>query len=216
MRSKEEAEDYRYFPDPDLLPLVVDEDWIYKIQSSLPELPYDIFQRFQSMYELDNEAASLLSEEKFIADFFDQAVTAHNNPKAIASLICNDLFGRLNRDRLKFEDCPISPGHVAKLVKLVDEGLISGKIAKTVFDGMFTSGEDPEKIVESQGLKQISDTGYLRTLITSIIQAHPDQVQEFKAGKGKVLGFFVGQIMKQTQGKANPNEVNALLKELLK
>lgn len=216
MRSKEEAEDYRYFPDPDLLPLVIDEDWIYKIKASLPELPYDIFQRFCNMYGLDKETASLLSDEKFIADYFDQAVTAHNNPKAIASWICNELFGRLNRDNLKFTNCPISPAHIAKLVKLVDDGLISGKIAKTVFDEMFTTGEDPEKIVESQGLKQISDSAFLRTLVSSLIEAHPDQVQEFKAGKTKVLGFFVGQVMKQTEGKANPNEVNALLKELLK
>ena len=215
MRSKEEAEDYRYFPDPDLLPLVVDEDWIYKIQSSLPELPYEIFQRFQTMYELDLEAASLLAEEKFIADYFDQAVTAHNNPKAIASWICNELFGRLNHDRLKFIDCPVSPAHIAKLVKLVDDGLISGKIAKTVFDEMFSNGEDPERIVEEKGLRQISDTGFLRTLVTSIIEAYPDQVLEYKSGKNKVFGFFVGQIMKQTQGRANPNEVNALLKELL-
>ena len=216
MRSKEEAEDYRYFPDPDLLPLIVDEDWIDKIKSSLPELPYEILNRFQNMYSLDLDTATLLSEEKYTADYFDQAVATHNNAKSIASWICNELFGKLNKENVEFIDCPVSPEHLAKLVKLVDENLISGKIAKTVFEEMFSSGEDPEKIVEEQGLKQITDTSFLKDLVKSVLDSNPEQVQEYKAGKQKVFGFFVGKVMKETEGKANPAEVNGLLKELLK
>ena len=216
MRSKEEAEDYRYFPDPDLLPLIVDEDWIDKIKSSLPELPYEILNRFQNTYSLDLDTATLLSEEKFTADYFDQAVAAHNNAKSIASWVCNELFGKLNKENIEFIDCPVSPENLAKLVKLVDEDLISGKIAKTVFEEMFSSGEDPEKIVEEKGLKQITDTNFLKDLVKSVLDSNPEQVAEYKSGKQKVFGFFVGKVMKETQGKANPAEVNTLLKEMLK
>ncbi len=215
MRSKEEADDYRYFPDPDLLPLIVDEDWIDKIKSTLPELPYEILNRFQTMYGLDIDTATLLSEEKYTADFFDQAVSIHNNPKSIASWICNELFGKLNKENTEFQDCPISPEHIAQLVKLVDENVISGKIAKTVFEEMFSTSEDPEKIVEEKGLKQITDTNVIKDLVKTVIEANPEQVAEYKAGKTKVFGFFVGKVMKETQGKANPGEVNGLLKELL-
>ncbi len=216
MRSKEEAEDYRYFPDPDLLPLIVDEDWIDKIKSTLPELPYEILNRFQNTYSLDLDTATLLSEEKYTADYFDQAVAAHNNAKSIASWVCNELFGKLNKENIEFIDCPVSPENLAKLVKLVDEDLISGKIAKTVFEEMFSSGEDPEKIVEEKGLKQITDTNFLKDLVKSVLDSNPEQVAEYKSGKQKVFGFFVGKVMKETQGKANPAEVNTLLKEMLK
>jgi aspartyl-tRNA(Asn)/glutamyl-tRNA(Gln) amidotransferase subunit B len=215
MRSKEEAEDYRYFPDPDLLPLEVNSRWIEKVRETLPELPGEVFERFQSMYNLEDEQIEMLSEELYTSIYFDQTVSAHNNPTAAANWITTELFGRLNKENLDMMSCPVSPEHLGTLIKLIDEGVISGKIAKTVFDEMFSSGLDPEKIVESKNLKQISDEGFLRDVVKEILEANPAQVAELKQGKNKVLGFFVGQVMKKTAGKANPQSVNELIKELI-
>jgi aspartyl-tRNA(Asn)/glutamyl-tRNA(Gln) amidotransferase subunit B len=215
MRSKEYAEDYRYFPDPDLPPLIIDNEWIQKTLDSLPELPQQVFERFRSMYGLDDYYAELLSEEKLTADYYDRAVSVHNNPSAIANWITTELFGRLRRDALEMSNCPLSPENLAALVELIDRGVISGKIAKTIFDEMFQKGSSPESIVQSKGLKQISDSTEIEPIVDRILSENPSQVTQYREGKSKMLGYFVGLIMKETGGKANPALVNELLKNKL-
>ena len=216
MRSKEHAEDYRYFPDPDLLPLVIDQEWLEKVRKGLPELPAQTFQRFRTTYKLDEHICDLLTEEKLVASYFDRAVMVHDNPNSIANWITTELFGRLNKEGVSMEDCPVSPENLGDLVKLIDGGTISGKIAKTVFEDMFASGSAPDEIIREKGLIQISDTGTLEKIIDELIQQNPDQVAEYRAGKVKVFGFFVGQAMKATQGKGNPKLMNELLEKKLK
>lgn len=216
MRSKEQAADYRYFPDPDLLPLVIDHDWLEKVRAGLPELPEQAFARFKKMYQLDDYYCDLLTEEKFVARYYDQAVANHNNPVSIANWITTELFGRLNKEGISMSSCPVSPEHLATLVKLIDSEVISGKIAKTVFDEMFSSGNSPTAIVESRGMNQISNSGEIEAVIDRIMAANPVQVGEFREGKVRMFGFFVGQVMKETEGKANPRLVNELLERKLK
>lgn len=216
MRSKEQAADYRYFPDPDLLPLIVDSDWIEKVKAGLPELPQQAFKRFRKMYELDDYYCELLTEEKFVARYYDQAIAIHNNPSGIANWITTELFGRLNKDNRSMADCPISPEHLATLVKLIDEEVISGKIAKSVFDEMFHTGASPESIVQSRGLSQITDATTIEEIVERVISKNPQQVAAFREGKTKMLGYFVGQVMKETEGKANPKLVNEILERKLK
>ncbi len=216
MRSKEQAEDYRYFPDPDLPPLTVDNEWIEKVRAGLPELPEAAFERFKQMYNLDDYYSELLTEEKFTARYYDQAVSIHNNPAAIANWVTTELFGRLNKESLSMVSCPVSPEQLANLVRLIDNGTISGKIAKTVFDEMFSSGSSPEAIIEAKGLNQISDSSAIEQIVDQVLAANPAQLAQFREGKVKMLGFFVGQIMKATEGKANPKMVNDLLERKLK
>ena len=215
MRTKEYAEDYRYFPDPDLLPLEIDEDWIEKVKTSLPELPWEAFERFVKVHGLDEQLAGILTEERLVKQYCDKAIDTHDNPQAIANWITTELFGRLNKESLDMARCPVSPENLAGLIKLVDEEKISGKIAKTVFDEMFTSGLSPESIVESRKLMQISDPAQLNTLISRLLEQNPGPVEEYRAGKTKLFGFFVGQVMKETSGMANPRLANEILRELL-
>ncbi len=216
MRSKEYAEDYRYFPDPDLLPVVVDNDWIERVRGNLPELPQQVHARFKKIYQLDDYYCELLTEEKHTARYYDKAVEVHHNPAALANWITTELFGRLNKENLTMDQCPVSPENLGTLVKLIDEGVISGKIAKTVFDEMFTSGSSPSSIVEALGLQQISNPNEISATIDEVLAQHPNQVAEFRSGKEKMIGFFVGQIMKRTGGKANPKVVNEILLSKLK
>ena len=216
MRSKEYAEDYRYFPDPDLLPLIVDSTWIDKTRSSLPELPEQAFERFQKMYGLDEYFCDLLTEERLTALYYDKAVAVHDNPAAVANWVTTELFGRLKKEGLDISSCPVSPENLATLVKLIDDEVISGKIAKTIFDEMFASGASPLSIVEAKGLKQISDPKLIETVISRIMAEHPQQVEQYRAGKNKMFGFFVGQAMKETEGRASPKLVNEILKAKLK
>lgn len=215
MRSKEFAEDYRYFPDPDLLPLMVETDWIESIKEALPELPDQMFERFKSMYGLDDYNADVLTQESLVARYYDQAVSVHGNPSALANWMGTELFGRLNKEGKTIEDCPVSPENLADLVRLIDEEVISGKIAKKVFDEMFSSGARPEAIVEQQGLRQITDESAILAIVEQVLEANPQQLEAYKSGKDKMFGFFVGQVMKQSEGKANPQLVNKLLKEKL-
>ena len=215
MRSKEYADDYRYFPDPDLLPLVVEKDWIEAIRETIPELPQQAFSRFKNTYKLDTYLAELLTEEKMVAGYFDQAISSHDNPASIANWITTELFGRLNKDNITLADCPVSPENLAQLVKLIDDGIISGKIAKAIFEEMFETGAAPGSIVEAKGLRQVSDTGVIQEVIDRILAQNQDQVQSYKSGKTKVFGFFVGQIMKETGGKVNPGVLNDLLQKTL-
>jgi len=216
MRSKEQAEDYRYFPDPDLLPLIVDSEWIEKIRTSLPELPHQVFARFRKMYGIDDYYCELLTEEKHIARFYDQAIANHDNPAALANWITTELFGRLNKENLSMEQCPVSPENLAMLVKLIDEETISGKIAKTVFDEMFSTGASPKNIIEARGLTQMSDPNAIGEIIDKVIAADPKQTEAYRGGKVQLLGFFVGQVMKETEGRANPKMLNELLEKKLK
>lgn len=220
MRSKESAHDYRYFPEPDLLPLVIDDDWIAEIRASLPELPAERRARFMSDYSLSAYDAELLTGRRDVADYFESAVTAHTNPKALSNWIVGDLFRVLKErkldERLYIVDWPIAAQHLAETVRLIDQGTISGKIGKTVFEALLDSVKSPQQIVREQGLEQVSDTASIEAIIDKVLAANSKQVEQYKSGSEKVFGFFVGQIMKATAGKANPQKVNEILREKLK
>jgi len=182
----------------------------------LPELPAQVLKRFIEVYKFDQYQAEVLSEERYVVHFLDKALSIHNNTQSIANWISTELFGRLNKEGLSVIDSPVSPENLASLVKLIDDEVVSGKIAKSVFDEMFLTGGSPEAIVEDKGWKQISDRNYLTQIVTQVVEANPKQVEEFRGGKEKMFGFFIGKIMKETEGKANPNIVNELLTDLLK
>ena len=215
MRGKEEAHDYRYFPDPDLVPLVVDQEWIDEIQDSLPELPDVKRQRFVSSYQLPEPDADLLVSEKPLADWYEEVVQLAGQPKTVANWTKVELLRLLNEENKSIEDCPLKPKQLADMLKLIDKGIISGKIAKKVFDEMYRTGKDPDRIVQEKGLVQISDQNELEDTVTSVIDAHPTEVQRYREGEEKLLGFLVGQVMKKTKGKANPKLVNELLRKKL-
>ena len=216
MRSKEEAHDYRYFPDPDLVPLVISDAWIERSRLELPELPEQRRQRFMDELGLPCYDAEVLTANRALADYFEAGFAAHGNAKTVCNWIMGEITRALNDSGTAIEACPITPEQLADLLKLVDDGTISGKIAKTVFDEMWRSGKAPKSIVEEQGLIQVSDSGAIETIIDEILAANAGQVDEYRGGKEKVFGFFVGQVMKASKGKANPSVVNALLLEKLK
>ena len=213
MRSKEEAHDYRYFPDPDLLPLSFSENIIEEIKSELPELPDDKKERFQKEYSLSPYDSNILVSEIEIADFFE-AVTKGRDPKIAANWITGEFFAAMNKLGFNIVDSPITIDNLSKLIKLIEENIISTRIAKDVFEIMLENNEDPEEIVEREGLKQVSDSGELEKIIDNIIANNPDQVEAVKS-KPKLIGWFVGQVMKETNGKANPKLVNDLLNDKL-
>ncbi len=213
MRSKEEAHDYRYFPDPDLLPLSFSENIIEEIKSELPELPDDKKERFQKEYSLSPYDSNILVSEIEIADFFE-AVTKGRDPKIAANWITGEFFAAMNKLGFNIVDSPITIDNLSKLIKLIEENIISKRIAKDVFEIMLENNEDPEEIVEREGLKQVSNSGELEKIIDNIIANNPDQVEAVKL-KPKLIGWFVGQVMKETNGKANPKLVNDLLNDKL-
>jgi len=220
MRSKEDAHDYRYFPDPDLLPLVIDEDWVEKIRANLPELPDQKKQRFIESYGLTSYDAGVLAADYERADYFE-AVAKGRDGKMAVNWVANELFGRLNKEDLSISESPVSAAHLGELLDLIKSGDISGKIAKTVFDKVWAGEGAPGEIVEKEGLKQVSDTGAIEKIVDEIIEANPNQVEQVQAQKAeghakpKALGWFVGQVMKASQGKANPQAVNEILKAKL-
>jgi aspartyl-tRNA(Asn)/glutamyl-tRNA(Gln) amidotransferase subunit B len=217
MRSKEEANDYRYFPDPDLLPVTVSDEDIARIRAELPELPEQKKQRYIDDLKLSDYNAELLTGNRDTALFFETALA--ESPELSAQLvnwILGDLAGALNKAGLEISDSPIKPAMLTQLVSRIADNTISGKIAKEVFDAMWQGEGRADDIIEARGLKQITDSGAIETLIDEVIAANPEQVEQFRAGKEKVLGFFVGQVMKQSQGKANPGRVNAILRDKLK
>jgi aspartyl-tRNA(Asn)/glutamyl-tRNA(Gln) amidotransferase subunit B len=214
LRSKEDAHDYRYFPDPDLLPLELDEAFLAECKSSLPELPDAKRKRYEDL-GITPYNASVLTAEVETARWFDGLLDAGVEPKQGANWVVAELFGALNRLGKGIEDCPVSPVQAAELLKLVADGTISGTIAKQVFEIMLETGEAPAKIVEERGLKQTSDTGAIDAEIDKILAANADKVAEYKSGKQQLFGFFVGQTMKAMQGKANPGVVNERLRAKL-
>jgi len=216
MRSKEEANDYRYFPDPDLLPVVVDEQYLEEVRATLPELPVEKQRRFETEFSLSAYDAGVLTASRFMADYFEQVVGLTQQPKMSANWIMGDLLGALNKNDLTIEQCPVSADRLGGMINRIADNTISGKIAKEVFDAMWQGEGDADAIIESKGLKQITDSGAIEKIIDEIIANNPQQVAQYQSGKDKVFGFFVGQVMKQSKGKANPQQVNTLLKDKLK
>ena len=213
MRSKEEAHDYRYFPDPDLLPLELEEGWIAAVRASLPELPDEKRARFMQSFGLTAYDADVLVAERAAADYFE-AVAKGRDGKMAANWVINELFGRLNKEGKAIEDTPVSAVQLGAVIDLIQAGTISGKIAKDVFEIVWNEGGDPAEIVEKRGLRQVTDTGAIEKAIAEIVAANPDKVEQVKA-KPTMLGWFVGQVMKATGGKANPQAVNELLRAKL-
>lgn len=217
MRAKEEANDYRYFPDPDLLPVLIESTLIEQIRKTLPELQRAKVDRFVQDYGLSPYDANVITNTRELADFFEATVKASGNsePKLCANWIMGDLLGALNKSNLDITESPISSKRLGLLVERITDKTISGKIAKTIFENLWNNTEDVDTIIEKQGLKQVTDLGAIETLIDSVIAANPTHVAEYRGGKDKLFGFFVGQVMKASQGKANPDQVNEILKRKL-
>ncbi len=217
MRDKEEANDYRYFPDPDLLPLVIDDNFIADVKKHLPELPTQKRERFVKEYGLKEYDASVLTSQRELADFYENVVNASDkkDPKLAANWVMGELSAALNKANKDITQSPVSPKQLGQLLLRILDNTISGKIAKTVFEAMWETQQDADSIIESQGLKQVTDVGAIEKVIDEVIAAHPEQVEQYRAGKDKVFGFFVGQVMKMSKGKANPDQVNELLKKKL-
>ncbi|MBF0447328.1 MAG: Asp-tRNA(Asn)/Glu-tRNA(Gln) amidotransferase subunit GatB [Magnetococcales bacterium] len=220
MRSKEDAHDYRYFPEPDLPPLVLDDNRITQLKAELPELPDQMAERFQNSFDLSEYDAGVLTSSREMATYFEtanQVVTdsGKSNAKAIANWVTVELLGRLNKEGLEIEQSPVPAQSLGKLVALIQTGEISGKIAKQVFTVLFDEGGDPEQIIVAKNLKQVTDSGAIEAVVDKILADNPEQVEQYRAGKTKVLGFLVGQVMQATRGKANPAMVNSVLKNRL-
>lgn len=215
MRAKEDAQDYRYFPDPDLLPVIVTAEQIAKIKATLPELPLARAARFQNQLGLSAYDASVLTQEKDLADYFEQAGKASNNYKLTANWIMTDLVRELNTHRTSILNSPISANHLAELITLIEAGQISGKIAKTVFLEMWSSKKTAREIIKEKGLVQVNDTAAIEKMIDEVLQQNQAQVLEYRSGKTKVYGFFVGAVMKASKGQANPDVLNQILKQKL-
>lgn len=215
MRGKEEAHDYRYFPDPDLVPLIIDPAWIEEIKANLPELPDTKKERFQREYGIPEYDAEVLTTSKALANYYETCVRHFPQPKIVSNWIMSELLRELKRDEREIEECPIPALHLAELLRMMEEGMISGKIAKSVFEEMYQSGKRAAEIVQEKGLVQLSDAEAIAKIVDEILTTYPQEVAEYRKGKEKVFGFFVGQVMKATQGKANPRLVNEILKKKL-
>ena len=216
MRGKEEAHDYRYFPDPDLVPIRIEESWIEAVRRSLPELPDAKKERFVREYGIPEYDAEILTSTKALANYYEEGVRLFPEPKTVSNWMMGDLLRELKHDEKEIDQCPVTPGHLAEMLSMIKQGTISGKIAKDVFEEMYRTGERPGKIVQDKGWVQILDKGEIERAIEKSMQANPKQVEDYRKGKEKLFGFFVGDVMKQTRGKANPQLVNELLKEKLK
>ncbi len=216
MRSKEEANDYRYFPDPDLLPVEISAEYIESVRQQLPELPAAKQQRFVDEYDLKSDDADLLTSSRALADFFETAAAATDAKKQlVANWVIGDLSGALNRDGLDIADSKVAATELAGLLTRIHDNTISGKIAKQVFEAMWDGEGTADAVIEAKGLKQITDSSAIEAVVDEVIAANPGQVAEYKAGKDKLIGFFVGQVMQATKGQANPGQVNQILKDKL-
>lgn len=216
MRSKETAHDYRYFPEPDLVPLLIDDEWLERLKAEMPELPKQRLERFATVLGLGEYEAKLLTATPVTADYFEIAVKVHDDAKAVANWMLSDLQGLLNEAGKRWDECPLPPQNLGEMLNLMRDGTISVRIAKEVLKEMFATGKPPKQIVEEKGLVQISDEAELRRIVEEIVTANPKAVQEFLSGNEKVIGFFVGQVMRATKGKANPQLANKLVLEALK
>ncbi len=215
MRSKEEAHDYRYFPDPDLIPTIISEEWEKQISDSLPELPDARKARFIEVYKLPAYDAEILTGQKELADYYEGVLKETNDFKSASNWVMGEVLKTMKEEKIEITDFPVSPENLGKLINLINKNVISGKIAKDVFPELLKDSRDPEIIVKEKNLVQITDTGAIEEAVDKIISSSPNQVQEYLSGKEKVLGFFVGQIMKETKGKANPAVVNEILRNKL-
>jgi len=219
MRNKEEAHDYRYFPDPDLLPLEITEEEIENLKSSIPDLPDELKNKFIETYKLSNYDASVLTADKQTSDYFIESISSDpelkNHAKMVVNWITSELFSLLNKNNFELSNSPVSSKNLGELVKLISTNEISGKIAKDVLEDMFATGKTAREIVDEKGLKQVTDQGEIEKIINEVIEDNPKMVDQYLAGKDKLLGFFVGQAMKKTKGKANPKILNDILKQKL-
>ena len=216
MRSKEFANDYRYFPEPDLLPVVISDEEIQKIRNEFPELPKEKEARYQDKFGLSAYDSQIISSSKSMADFFDAAAETIENYSLLSNWLIGEISAYLNKEQIEIHKSKLTSDNVAMLINRIDDQTISGKIGKSIFEEMCSSGSTPDEIIESQGLKQISDDGAIEEIIMTVISENPSQVKAYLDGKDKLFGFFVGQVMKLTEGKANPKAVNSILKDKLK
>ncbi|MCL4377212.1 MAG: Asp-tRNA(Asn)/Glu-tRNA(Gln) amidotransferase subunit GatB [Actinobacteria bacterium] len=211
LREKEEAHDYRYFPDPDLVPMKLDTDWINEIKSTLPELPSAKEKRYKELYRLSDYDSSLMANDLEFSSYFEETLKYYNDAKTVCNWIMGDFSAYINKEGITLKQSKISPENLASLLKMIDSGEISSKIAKSVFEEMYTNGSSPGEIISKKGLKQISDAGELEKVIDEVISSNPDVIKQYKSGKSKAIGFLIGQIMRKTQGKANPGLVNEII-----
>jgi aspartyl-tRNA(Asn)/glutamyl-tRNA(Gln) amidotransferase subunit B len=216
MRGKEEAHDYRYFPDPDLVPLRVEEKWVEEIRQSLPELPIEKKERFVREFGIPEYDAKIITLTKPSSVYYEDTLKLFDEPKTVSNWMMGELLRELKRDEREIDQCPVTPQHLAEMLSMIKEGTISGKIAKDVFEEMYRTGERPGKIVRDKGWVQILDEGEIEKAVAKAMDSNPQQVEDYRKGKEKLFGFFVGEVMKQTKGKANPKLVNELLKKKLK
>ena len=213
MRSKEEAHDYRYFPDPDLVPLVVSDQWVERVRGELPELPAAKLQRYLDDLGLPVYDAGVLSAEREVAEYFEALVQQNGNAKLCSNWVMGEVLRSLKEKEIAIVDCPVSPELLAGVLQRIDDNTISGKIAKTVFEEIWQTGKTADQVIDEKGLKQVTDTGAIEAIVDEVIAANQGQFEELKAGKDKLIGFFVGQVMKLSKGKANPGMVNQLIKK---
>ncbi|MGV8075632.1 MAG: Asp-tRNA(Asn)/Glu-tRNA(Gln) amidotransferase subunit GatB [Syntrophobacteraceae bacterium] len=215
MRGKEEAHDYRYFPDPDLVPISIGNDWIETVRASLPELPEAKRERFIREYNLPIYDAEVLTSSKALANYFESVAGSFPQPKIVSNWIMSELMRELKRDEREIEACPVPPENLAELLQLIDTGVVSGKIAKSVFDEMYSTGKGAKAIVKEKGLVQVKDEGAIESIVDEVLSENPKEVEGFRNGKEKLFGFLVGQVMKKSKGKANPKMVNEVLRNKL-
>jgi aspartyl-tRNA(Asn)/glutamyl-tRNA(Gln) amidotransferase subunit B len=215
MRGKEEAHDYRYFPDPDLVTIAISDAWIEEIRSIMPELPLEKRERFLRDYQIPAYDAGVLTTSRALADYYEEVVRLCGQPKTASNWVMGDILRFLKEDKRDITDCPIPAASLADMIRLIEDGAISGKMAKEVSEEMYRTGKPPQAIIAEKGLVQITDEGALGAVITEIMAANPTQLAQYRGGKDKLFGFFVGQVMKATQGKANPQLINDLLKKML-
>ena len=213
MRSKEEAHDYRYFPEPDLVPIKINNEWVQKVNDALPELPEQKRERFVKDYKIPEYDAGILTTSREIADFYEKSVLLYTKPKVVSNWIMGELLKELKSDGRKISTCPINPESLTDLLKLIDDGTINSKMAKTVFEEMYLNGKPAKEVIKEKGLIQITDSSAIETLVDQILLLNANQVEQYKNGKEKVFGFLVGQVMKESKGQANPELVNTLLKD---
>jgi aspartyl-tRNA(Asn)/glutamyl-tRNA(Gln) amidotransferase subunit B len=215
MRSKEYANDYRYFPEPDLLPITLEKDFIESVINGMPEMPNEKKERFVSKFSLSNYDADLLAADKDIANYFEEVVKISDSPKLSTNWIMGELSALLNNENLNIRDSKVSSDKLGQLVLRIEDGTISGKIAKDIFEKMWISGKEVDEIIKDEGLEQVTDDKQIEAMIDEVIKSNPEQLEQYRSGKDRLFGFFVGQVMQASKGKANPKQVNDILKSKL-